>query len=67
MDDEISAAVIVADILFTATTGLIVDAYTGGLHKHYDLHNKIVFYDFQIGKIRKRNMPIYLYEDEENE
>ena len=50
IDSDISAGVIVCDILFTGFTGIIVDAVTGGFYKNKELHKKKVLHDFKIGK-----------------
>jgi hypothetical protein len=47
---DISGGTIVADILLTGLTGIVVDAVTGGFYKDKELDNKVLLFDFIIGK-----------------
>ena len=47
---DISGGTIVADILLTGLTGIIIDAVTGGFYKNKELHKKKVLHDFMVDK-----------------
>ena len=56
IDSYISGSTVIADILFTFLTGIVIDACTGGLYKNKDLHRHRVLHDFNIGKTKIEKM-----------